>query len=50
MESEQEHFVDVVNQPDDKAGKVLEFQENYNNLVGEHGAVVKDVDASARLQ
>ena len=38
-----------MNRPDDKAGKILSFQENYNKLVIEQENIVKDIDASKHL-
>lgn len=29
----QKNFTNIINRPDDKAGKILGFQENYNKLL-----------------
>lgn len=45
----QKNFTNIINRPDDKAGKILGFQENYNKLLSEQGNVVKDIEASKHL-
>lgn len=47
--SMQKKFTNIINRPDDKAGKILGFQENYNKLLSERGNVVKDAEASRHL-
>ena len=41
--------MNIINRPDDKAGKILTFQENYNKLLSEKTNIVKDVEASRHL-
>jgi hypothetical protein len=45
----QREFVCIINRPDDKAGKILSFQENYNKLLIEKNNIVKDSDAVKHL-
>ena len=45
----QKQFTNLINRPDDKAGKILAFQENYNKLLNEQENIVRDIDASKHL-
>lgn len=45
----QKKFTNLINRPDDKAGKILNFQENYNKLLAEQSNIVKDAEASKHL-
>ena len=38
----QKNFVGIIIRPDDKAGKILGFQENYNKLQSEQLSIVRD--------
>ena len=45
----QKNYTSIVNRLDDRAGKVLGFQENYNKLLGEQASIVRDPEASKHL-